>query len=808
MLMRACVVLMCSCSLLGLQAASNYVSSISLLQTAINNALNGDLIVLANGAYSNNTINISKSGITVRAATPGGVILNGTDDINISGSRVTFSGFQFLNSGSNTSGIPIDVTGSQNLLTQLNFDGFSVQKYINIQAPSKSNEVSYCNFRNKPVTALSGNLIHVEADVSVVGYHKIRYCSFQDMPGAGGDNGNECIRLSNGAQSNYIARTLVEYCYFNNTGNGDSEAISIKCRANVIRYCTFTNNPDAMLVFRNGHDNVAYGNFFINAGGIRVKEANNGYIYNNYFQNSGVGGSMPAVRLDYQSVVVIPDIPNPNVCSNINFLHNTFVDCGDIDLGATGPVSNTWANNLFKKSSGNIFINPNAGTSWAGNMFQGILGIAIPSGMANVNPQLVLNANNFFGLSSNSPAIDAASASYPAIPDLPNLDDDFSLLLDISRQARPASVTFKDVGCDEFTTGSALNRPLALSDVGPSYLGGPGSATAPSITAQSSNQTVVVGSPVTFFVVASGTGPLSYQWRKNGTNLVGVTSATNIIVSAQVGDAANYSVVVTNVAGSVTNTSVTLTVNVPPSISAQSPNQTVVEGSPVNFFVVASGSSPLIYQWRKNGSNLVGVTGSTNNIAFAQVTDAGSYTVLITNIAGSITNTPAMLTVIEPPSIAAQSSNQTVAAGSPISFFVVASGTSPFGYQWRKDGSNLVGELGATISIAAAQSPSAGSYTVIVTNAAGSITSIVATLNISITPPLIKSIVPNLGGDVTLTGNGPVGETYQVLATTNVELPLVNWTTVDAGVFTGGIFNVTDTQATNYPQRFYRISTP
>jgi hypothetical protein len=454
-----------------------------------------------------------------------------------------------------------------------------------------------------------------------------------------------------------------------------------------------------------------------------VKEANNGYIYNNYFQNSGVGGSMPAVRLDYQSVVVIPDIPNPNVCSNINFLHNTFVDCGDIDLGATGPVSNTWANNLFKKSSGNIFINPNAGTSWAGNMFQGILGIAIPSGMANVNPQLVLNANNFFGLSSNSPAIDAASASYPAIPDLPNLDDDFSLLLDISRQARPASVTFKDVGCDEFTTGSALNRPLALSDVGPSYLGGPGSATAPSITAQSSNQTVVVGSPVTFFVVASGTGPLSYQWRKNG-------------------------------------------------------------------------------------SNLVGVTGSTNNIAFAQVTDAGSYTVVITYIAGSITNTPAMLTVIEPPSIAAQSSNQTVAAGSPISFFVVASGTSPFGYQWRKDGSNLVGELGATISIAAAQSPSAGSYTVIVTNVAASITSIVATLNISITPPLIKSIVPNLGGDVTLTGNGPVGETYQVLATTNVELPLVNWTTVDAGVFTGGIFNVTDTQATNYPQRFYRIATP
>ena len=128
----------------------HYVASISALQSAINGAANGDVIVLANGTYSNNTISVSKSGITVRAATPGGVFLNGTDDITISGSRVTFSGFQFISSGSNTSGIPIDVTGSQNLLTQLNFDGYSTQKYINIQAPSRSNEVAYCNFRNKP----------------------------------------------------------------------------------------------------------------------------------------------------------------------------------------------------------------------------------------------------------------------------------------------------------------------------------------------------------------------------------------------------------------------------------------------------------------------------------------------------------------------------------------------------------------------------------------------------------------------------------------------------------------------------------
>ena len=197
-------------------AATTNVSSIAALQAAVNGAAAGDIIVLANGTYLDSTIDIGTSDITVRAERPAGVFLNGTVAITISGNRVKFSGFQFT-SGT-ISGIPIQVTGSQNLLTQLNFDGYSAQKYINVMAPSRSNEVSYCNFRNKPATAPIGNLVHFGADQTVVGYHKIRYCSFRDMPGAGGDNGNECIRLSNGAQSEYIARTVVEYCYFNNTG--------------------------------------------------------------------------------------------------------------------------------------------------------------------------------------------------------------------------------------------------------------------------------------------------------------------------------------------------------------------------------------------------------------------------------------------------------------------------------------------------------------------------------------------------------------------------------------------------------------
>ena len=68
------------------------------------------------------------------------------------------------------------------------------------------------------------------------------------------------------------------------------------------------------------------------------------------------------------------------------------------------------------------------------------------------------------------PAIDVSSSSYPAILDIANIDDDPSILLDISGQARPITTTLKDVGCDEYTTGTITNHPLKLSDVGPTYL--------------------------------------------------------------------------------------------------------------------------------------------------------------------------------------------------------------------------------------------------------------------------------------------------------------------------------------------------
>jgi hypothetical protein len=451
---------------LHVQAAEVHVSSINELTAAIAGASAGDVFVLADGTYLDNAFNIDADSITVRAATPGGVYLNGANSITIYGNHVTFSGFQFT-SGDIGTGYLIIVYGSHNVLTQLNFNGYSAKKYIVIAPPSQYNVVSYCNFQNKPASATSGNLVHIDPDPTIPGYHKIRYCSFQKMPGAGGDNGNECIRISNGATSTYISRTIVEYCYFDSTGPGDSEVISVKCRENVLRCNTMKNNLHGNFCFRNGDSNIAYGNFFLNSGGIRIKVANNIYCYNNYFQNCGDGSITAPVKYVYDSGVGIPSHLN-----NLNFVHNTIVDGTPIefDSHATG---NTWANNVLKKSAGNIFSGGAAGITWAGNIYQGTLGLSIPAGMTNTDPKLTLNAYGFYGLSSLSP-INNASAGYPAILDIANVDDDPSLLLDISGQARPATVTLKDAGCSEYNaTGTVTNHPLALSDVGPSYLGGP-----------------------------------------------------------------------------------------------------------------------------------------------------------------------------------------------------------------------------------------------------------------------------------------------------------------------------------------------
>src|SRR5947209_11071705 len=134
-----------------------------------------------------------------------------------------------------------------------------------------------------------------------------------------------------------------------------------------------------------------------------------------------------------------------------------------------------------------------------------------------------------------------------------------------------------------------------------------GATVAPTITTPPANQTVAAGQTATFTVVAGGTAPLSYQWQKNGANITGATSAsytTPITTTADSGS--TFDVVVTSSAGPVAGTAATLTVNaavVAPTITTQPANQTVTAGQTATFAVVAGGTAPLSYQWKKDGAN-------------------------------------------------------------------------------------------------------------------------------------------------------------------------------------------------------------
>jgi pectin methylesterase-like acyl-CoA thioesterase len=177
---------------------------------------------------------------------------------------------------------------------------------------------------------------------------------------------------------------------------------------------------------------------------------------------------------------------------------------------------------------------------------------------------------------------------------------------------------------------------------------------APVITAQPqpSNLTVSVGSNVTMSVGASGT-QLSYQWLQNGVpvaNNASATTPTLSITNAQTTDTGSYTAVVSNAGGSVGSNPVSLTVTdgpvaPPPTITAQPADTTVTVGSPASLHVAAEGES-LFYQWYKNGALIQGANNSSLDFAGAQVADAGSYHVVVSNSGGNVTSATARLLVV------------------------------------------------------------------------------------------------------------------------------------------------------------------
>jgi len=238
-------------------------------------------------------------------------------------------------------------------------------------------------------------------------------------------------------------------------------------------------------------------------------------------------------------------------------------------------------------------------------------------------------------------------------------------------------------------------------------------AVPPSITTQPASQTVTAGLTATFTVGATGTTPLTYQWKKNGTAMAGATSSSYTTLATTSSDnGAQFTVVVSNSTGSITSNAATLTVSaaaVPPSITTQPASQTVTAGLTATFTVGATGTTPLTYQWKKNGTAMAGATSSSYTTLATTSSDNGAqFTVAVSDSAGSVTSNAATLTV-NPSSQPLQITTSSLPGGQMQTSYTTSlqatGGTAP--YTW----SVISGQLPNGVSLSPANGTMTGTPT-------------------------------------------------------------------------------------------------
>ena len=173
----------------------------------------------------------------------------------------------------------------------------------------------------------------------------------------------------------------------------------------------------------------------------------------------------------------------------------------------------------------------------------------------------------------------------------------------------------------------------------------------PQILSQPTNATIQLEQSVTFSVTASGDPPLRYQWQANelslsdGPHISGSTTNQLTLNMISAADAGGYRVIIANGYGSVTSSVAVLALAGAPSVAQQPVSQVGYWGKSATFTVAATGDPPLNYQWRKDGGPIPGATNTSLVLTNLQATNAGLYTVVVSNLVGSISSQNAYLTI-------------------------------------------------------------------------------------------------------------------------------------------------------------------
>ncbi len=237
----------------------------------------------------------------------------------------------------------------------------------------------------------------------------------------------------------------------------------------------------------------------------------------------------------------------------------------------------------------------------------------------------------------------------------------------------------------------------------------------------------------------------------------------------------------------------------PPAIATQPAAQILNPGQAGALAVVATGTAPLSYQWSKDGATVTGATSATLGFPAVATTDAGSYTVVVTNAYGTVTSSAAVVNVttsIVPATITTHPAPVTVNAGQSATFSLAAFGSAPLTYQWQKNGAAVMGATTSTLAFATAAAADSGSYTVIVANSAAAVTSSPASLIVNTAPvitaqPVSATVTAGQPASFTVTAAGTPAPSFQwlrngtpVAGATNTTLSFASAQLADTGVYT------------------------
>ena len=450
------------------RSAEILVNNATELTQALTQVNPGDTILLADGVWTDqylrfNTDGTANAPVTLRAQTPGQVILNGNSRLEISGDHLVVDGLRFENGALDAGQHVVRFTGSNGPANHSRLTNTTIVDYNPVNQATRYFWVSLYGDNNRVDHNIFSGQNHSGVTLTVwrdgsLDNHRIDGNLFADRP-PGPENGYETIRIGTSDDSLSDSRTIVENNLFHAT-DGEAEIISVKAGDNDVRYNTFL-EASGTVTLRHGNGNRVEGNFFLGndkagTGGVRIIGEDQ-VVANNYLAD-----------LDGRSnggIVLTGGVPNSPLNGyfpviNATIAHNTLVDISDAaiklddGMGSSGrtilPEDVTIANNLIRSSEVAFEGQEGAGFTWTGNLaFGGPLGVSARPGITQADPQLVLGPDGLWRPGPNSPAIDQAAAGFASF--------------DMDGQAR---IGLADIGADEVSDAAIVRKPLTRDDVG------------------------------------------------------------------------------------------------------------------------------------------------------------------------------------------------------------------------------------------------------------------------------------------------------------------------------------------------------